>query len=129
MSEGPPAAPPRVGPRAAAVLLCLLAVNALAQGARWTLGLDDQPVVLGLEQWVSGLVALAAAVQAWRLHHTAAAWTALYAILLGTLLGTLGPVLGLDADERRGVLTGAAAVVLLLLAIAFYLRRALPRRA
>lgn len=115
----------RIGPRIAAVLLCAFALNALAQGVRWSLGWDTSPLILGIEQWTSGLVALAAAVGAWRHARWAAAATALYGLLVGTLIGTLGPVLDLDADASRSVVYSGLAVAAIVLGIAFYLWRAL----
>ncbi len=117
--------PPRIGPRIVAVLLCAFAINALAQGVRWTLGWDTSPFILGAEQWLSGSVALAAAIGAWRHAPWAPAATALYALLVGTLIGTLGPVLELDAEASRSVMWSGLAVAGMVFGIAFYLWRAL----
>lgn len=122
-------AQPRRGPRVAAVVLFLLSVNALAQAVRWAFGWDQNPAVLGVEQTLSGISAIVAAVGAWRLHRWSARWAALYGAVTGTMIATLGPVLDMPANERSGLWIGASVVVVVAGGIAWYLHRALaPNR-
>lgn len=117
------------GPRIAAAVLFLLSINGLAQAARWAIGWDDSPTILGWEQTASGISALVAAVGAWQGRHWSARWSALYGAVTGVLIATLGPVLGLSVDERSGLWPGALIVVAVGFGIAWYLARALPRTA
>jgi hypothetical protein len=106
-------------------VLFLLSINALIQAARWALGWDENPAVLGVEQSVSGVTALVAAFGAWQLHRWSARWAALYGAVTGTMIATLGPVLDMPANERSGLWIGTGIVVLVAGGIAWYLHRAL----
>ncbi len=113
------------GPRIAAAVLFLLSINGLAQAARWAIGWNDSPTILGWEQTASGISALVAAVGAWQGRRWSARWSALYGAVTGALIASLGPVLGLSMDERSGLWPAALMVVAVGLGIAWYLARAL----
>ena len=113
------------GPRIAAAILLLLSINGIAQAARWALGWDDNPTILGLEQTASGISALVAATGAWQRRRWSAWWSALYGAVTGAMIASLGQVLGLSLDERSGLWPGAAIVIAVGFGIAWYLARAL----
>lgn len=116
-------APRPRGRVALAVVFALLALNALAQVALVPLGSSDDPPPLTALQALIAAAGGAAAWGSWTGARWAPAAALLYGVVTAGMLAALEPLLALDAEARGGLLTGAAAVLLLALSAAWYLRR------
>lgn len=130
MTDAPPgeapSAPPgprTIGPRVVAVLLFAMGLNALVQVPRFLPGWGDDPPALSALQALCATAGLGAGFGAWR--RQAWAWIAalLYGLATGTMILSLGPLLGLSEGERKGLPLGATMVVALCACFAWYLRR------
>lgn len=108
-----------------ALLLGTLAINAWAQMVRDLLGLDTNPPTLTALQGLCGALAAGAAVAAWRRHASAPVLTILYGVVTAAMISALPSLLALDADQARGIRTGAIVVVVAMFLVAAALRRAL----
>jgi hypothetical protein len=108
---------------ALAVAFVLLALNALGQVVAVPLGHSSDPPVLIALQAVIGVAGLVAAWATW----TAARWAPVAALGFGLasagMLVALPSLLGLEAEARSGIWTGAAAVFVFSVFSAWYLRR------
>lgn len=102
----------------------LLCGNAWGQVVIHLQPTSAEPPLLTLLQTGSGALALAVALGAWRMRARSAPIAVAYGAFTGGMIAALGPILALDADERAGLPLGAAAVLLVSLALAWYLRRA-----
>lgn len=106
-------------------IFVLLAANALAQVALVPFGQVSDPPSLTMLQLLIGVVALAAAWGSWTGARWSPAAAALYGVATGGMLASLPWLLGLPAAARGGILAGAVGVLLVALALAWYLRRTL----
>ena len=111
-----------------AVIFLLLAINALAQVALVPFGRSDDPSLLTLLQLVVGTTALAAAWGSWSGARWSPVAAALYGVVTGAMLASLGWILDMPREAMGGLMVGAAFVVLSSLALAWYLRGSLARR-
>lgn len=116
----------RVGLIIGVVLLALLCLNAWTQVFRSLVGWDDNPPLLIALQTLSGTIACAAAVGAWRRRPWAPAAAVLYGLVTGTMIRMLGPILDLEPDARRGLTVSALVVVCLALLLAWAVRPIVP---
>lgn len=116
-----------LGARILAVVFALLALSAAMEAVRGALQPHDEPPPLSVMQAIVATLAALSAVGAWRLTRWGA-WTALaYGLVAGGMIASLGRLLDLDAEARRGLWTGAAAVILFGVWAWWYLRRAVRR--
>lgn len=112
-----------IGVKLVVVLFVLLSFNGLVQAAWRLTGRNDDPVTLAVLQLLSGMTALAAARGAW----TGARWSSLaslaYGVVTAVMLGALPYLLGLPEDAKLGIWSGAMSVLLLGVALGWYLHR------
>jgi hypothetical protein len=106
-----------------AAIFVLLALNAVRE-TFWS----DGPPTLRILQALMCLIAAATAWGAWSAARWSSASATLYGFVTAGMLVALEPMLGLPADARGGLWTGAGVVLLFSLACAWFLRR-LTRRA
>ena len=107
-----------VGQIIVAALFALLAVNAL-QEVVWS----DSPTVLRILQAIVGSTAAATAWGAWRGARWSPVLAALYGLIAGGMVVSLGPMLGMPVEERGGLWIGSGIILLVSLVCAWYLRR------
>ena len=110
-----------------AVVFLLFGLNAFAQMAATLFGSGGDPLLLVLLQTLVGAAGIATAIGAWRARPWAAASALAYGVITGGMIISLGPMLDLEADARPGLLVGGITVLLIGVAAAWYLRRALQR--
>ena len=118
---------PLIGAKVVAVLFGLLGLNALNELLSMVRGTSDGPVELAALQAVVGLTATATAIGAWIGARWAPAVAAVYGVIAAAMVVALGPLLEMPAEERGGLLIGAAIVLGFALVCAWYLRRAVRR--
>jgi peptidoglycan/LPS O-acetylase OafA/YrhL len=106
-----------------AVAFALLAANAWAQVALVALGHSDDPGALTTLQALIGLSAVAAAWGSWAGRRWAPGAAVAYGLITGGMIASLGPLLDLEPDARGGLWVGGAAVLVLAIGCAWYLRR------
>jgi hypothetical protein len=106
-----------------AAIFVLLTLNAVKE-TFWS----DGPLTLRMLQAIMCAIAAATAWGAWSAARWASASATLYGFVTAGMLVALEPMLGLPADARNGLWTGAGVVLLFSLACAWFLRR-LTRRA
>ena len=106
-----------------AAIFLLLALNAVRESF-WSAG----PPTLRILQGLMCAIAAATAWGAWSGARWAHASATAYGFVTAGMLVALEPMLGLPADARGGLWTGAGVVLLFSLACAWFLRR-LTRRA
>lgn len=106
-----------------AAIFVLLTLNAVKE-AFWS----DGPPTLRILQGLMSAIAVATAWGAWSGARWSSASATLYGFVTAGMLVALEPMLGLPADARGGLWTGAGVVLLFSLACAWFLRR-LTRRA
>lgn len=106
----------------------LLALDASVQVVLAALHRSDDPPTLTALQAGIGLAAAATAWGSWRRARWAPAAVIAYGAITAGMLAALPSLIGLPVDERRGVWTGAGAVMLLALACAAYFRFDARRR-
>lgn len=117
----------KVGQRAlvlVSVIYAVLALGAWRQAVLAALPHASQPRMLGAVQLVVGTLAAAVAWGCWRRRRWAGPVAIVYGIATGGMIASLGPMLDLPSDARRGLWTGAAAVFLFGVATAWLVRRA-----
>ena len=106
-----------------AAMFAAFALNALAQVALALTGRSSDPPMLTALQIAIGLAGTVAAWGCW----TAARWVPVAALLYGVataaMLLSLGPLLEVEDEARRGLWTGAVGVMGFSVASAWYLRR------
>ena len=126
----PPAAadPRRTGLTIVAVAFALLCLVQWGTVVRVALGFDYEPRLLVLLKLLSGAAAYAAAVGTVRRRPWAAMASFVFGVVTAALILAVGPVVGLDAEERRGLLSGALSMLLIGTGLGLYLRSALRRR-
>jgi hypothetical protein len=129
METTPPPSPTRRprGRVVLAVVFALLGLSAWWQVEQDVTGANDSPRILTLLQAIIGAVALAAAGGGWKGARWASAFALLYGVIAGGMVASLGPMLDLPAESRRGLWTGAAIVLLFGVWSAWWLRRSLRR--
>ena len=110
-----------IGTRIVAVLFALLGLNALNELLSMVSGTSDGPTTLAVLQAVVGVTATMTAFGAWIGARWAPAVAALYGVIAGAMIVALGPLLEMPAEERGGLLVGAAIVLAFALACAWYL--------
>lgn len=113
-----------MGRRILAVVFALLALNAWAQVVLVLVGRSGDPGLLTALQALVGALAALAAWGSWTGARWAAGAAVIHGLVTAGMIVALGPILGLDADERGGLLVGAAVVLGFGLFAAWYLRRA-----
>ena len=123
-TDRPPSTP--LGARLAAVLLLLLAFNGFEQCLEYALGWSDVPFLLGAQQFVIGVLALIGATGAWLGRRWSATFAALYGVLAGVMIVSLGPLLDLPPESKTGLWAGAVVVLCIGGVLASYLRWKLP---
>lgn len=113
----------RRGRRVLAVVFAALTVNAWGQVILALMGRAGDPPMLVALQLLIGATGAAAAWGAW----TGARWTPAaslaYGLVTAGMLVALGPLVDVEPDARRGLWLGAAIVLALSVAAAWYLRR------
>lgn len=117
----------RWGLVAVAVLLALLAVNALWDVARGAFGWNDSPPLLMVLQSVSSMLAGAAALGAWRRARWAPLLIVLYGAVTGGMIVALRPILDLPAEALPGLAISGGLVLGVCLLLAWFARRAIAR--
>lgn len=118
---------PGLGLGAIAVIVGVSAVNDWAQViASLARGEGEPPLLIALHV-VSGALAVAAAVATWRRQRRAAALVLTWGIAITVLLVAVPRAVGLGAEAARGVYLSAAGVLAACLAMAWWVRRRLPR--
>jgi len=118
--------PPRTrGSIVVTVIFLILAANALIQVVFRLLDRSTDPLTLSIWQAAIGVVALAAAHGAWHRSSWGPAVAVLYGIVTGTMIAMLGPMIDLPEDAQRGLWMSAAIVLLVGIALGWYLRRLL----
>ena len=106
-----------------AVLFALFTVNAWVEALLSLFGSSDDPAVLTALQVAIGVAGGFATAGTWRGARWAPAAVLAYGAVTGGMLVALPFILGLEAEARGGIWSGAAGVVLFSLAVAWYLRR------
>lgn len=113
---------PPVGRIIVAALFAFLAVNAFMEAV----GSDSPPALRALQ----AVVAATAAATTWG-AWTGARWSpvlaALYGLIAGGMVVSLGPMLDMPVEERGGLWIGGAMILVFALLCAWYLRRATKR--
>ena len=117
----------RLGSRLVAVLFAVLALSAFTEVLSMLRGTNGAPVALGILQTLVGSTAAATALGAWTGARWAPAFAAAYGVITAAMLVSLGPLLEIPAADRGGLRMGAAAVLLVALGCAWYLRHAARR--
>jgi peptidoglycan/LPS O-acetylase OafA/YrhL len=117
-----PSRPRTAGRIIVAVLFALLAANALKE-VFWS----DSPPTLRILQAIVGALATATAWGAWIGARWSAALAALYGLVAGGMVVSLGPMLDMPVEERGGLWIGGAVILVFSLVCAWYLRRATSR--
>lgn len=105
------------------VLFALLALNAWAQVVLFLLGRADDPASLMGLQFASGATAAAASWGSWTTARWSPAAALSHGVATAGMLFALPALLGLPAEARGGIRTGAAMVFLFSALAAWYLRR------
>jgi hypothetical protein len=118
-----------IGVTLMAILFAALAFNGLVQVAYALRGDGSDPGALTVFQLLSGLTALAAGAGAWRNSRWSSIAAVGYGVVTSVMLALLPRLLGLGEDERLGVWSGAAVVLLFGVAAGWYLHRQHPRSA
>ena len=114
--------------RTVSVLLGLAALNAGAQVVLPFFGMSNDPALLMAMQALCTVAGGAAAVGAWR-GRTWAPWmTFVYGAVTAAMIISLGPMLSLDDEARKGLLSGGAVVLALCALMAWGLRWAQMRK-
>ena len=111
-----------VGQIIVAVLFALLAANAFKE-TFWS----DSPPMLRIWQGIACAFAAATAWGAWSGARSSAALAALYGLIAGGMVVSLGPMLDMPVEERGGLWIGGAIVLVFGLFSAWYLRRVTRR--
>jgi hypothetical protein len=106
-----------------AVLFGFFTLNAWVEALLSLFGSSDDPVVLTALQVAIGVAGGFATAGTWRGASWAPAAALAYGAVTGGMLVTLPFILGLEAEARAGIWSGAAGVVLFSVAAAWYLRR------
>jgi peptidoglycan/LPS O-acetylase OafA/YrhL len=121
--------PRRIGLIIVAVAFGLFTMSLWYQVVLKFLGRSSEPPVLSTLQFLSGCASYAAMHAT--IRHRPWAWVAslVFGVLCAILIIAVGPVIGLDADERRGLIPGALSVLMVGGGLALYLRNALRPRA
>ena len=106
-----------------AVLFGFFTLNAWVQAALSLFGSSDDPAVLTALQVAIGVAGGFAAAGSWRGARWAPVAALVYGATTGGMLVALPFILRLEPEARGGIWAGAAGVVLVSLAAAWYLRR------
>ena len=112
-----------IGVKVATLLFVILTANGLWQGVGGLLGPSREPFPLPLLQLASGISALVTAIGAWRRARWSSLASVAYGAITGAMLAALPYILGLAADERMGLWSSAAIVLLFGVAAGWYLHR------
>jgi hypothetical protein len=113
-----------VGRVVLAAVFALLALNAFWQVGLGVWGEGEPPLITALQALV-GAAAASAGYGSWIGARWAPAIAALYGVIGGGMIVSLGPVLDLPAEARTGLWTGGAVVLVFGLGSAWWLRRSL----
>jgi hypothetical protein len=108
-----------------AIVFGLLSLNAWWQVA--DNASSGSPAMLIALQVVCGVFAAVTAWGSWTGARWAPAAALLYGVAAAGMVAGLGPMLGLPAEERGGLWTGAAVILAFALLSAWWLRRSLRR--
>lgn len=118
--------------RAATVLSVVFGLFALNAWVQVVLALADEssdPVPLTVLQFLVGGAAATAAWGSWRERGWAPLAAIFYGAITAAMLVALVPLLDLGPEARGGLWTGAVMMLLVGIVAAWYLRRAIARRA
>jgi len=118
---------PPLGRQVLAVVFALLALSAWWEVVNDVIGTNDSPRILALLQTIVGAMAAAAAWGSWKGARWAPAFALLYGVIAGGMVASLGPMLDLPAESRRGLWTGGVMVLIFGIVTAWWLRRSLIR--
>ena len=116
-----------IGAKVIAVLFALLALNAVNELLDMVSGTSEGPVALAVLQGLVGMSGAATAFGAWIGARWAPALAVVYGVIAAAMVVALGPLLEMPAEERGGLLVGAAIVLAFALACAAYLYWAFNR--
>jgi hypothetical protein len=118
----------RIGFVAITVLFAFLTLEAWGEVVEVAIGRDRQPLSLSLFQLFGGAAAYATAIGTFRRRpwawRTALAW----GLITAVMLLSLGTILGLPAEESKGIAMGAVAVLMMGAGFALYLRSVIKAR-
>ena len=110
-----------------AVVFALLALSAWWQVVNDLMDRSNEPPVLTGWQVLVGAAGAAAAWGGWKGARWAPAFALLYGVIAGAMVASLGPLLDLPPESRKGLWLGAALVITFGAWSAWWLRRSLQR--
>jgi len=110
-----------------AVVFALLTLSAWWEVVNNVMGTNDSPPILSGWQTIVGAMGAGAAWGAWTGARSTPIFAALYGVIAGAMVASLGPILDLPPESRKGLWTGATLVLLFGLWSAWWLRRAIER--
>jgi hypothetical protein len=116
-----------IGRRVLAVVFALLALSAWWQVVSDALDRSNEPMILTTLQLIIAVIGTAAAWGSWIGARWTPAFALLYGVIAGGMVATLGPILNLPAEARRGLWLGGALIFSFGLVTAWWLRRTLVR--
>jgi hypothetical protein len=120
--------PPPTLTRPLALLFAILGCNAWAQVGLVAAGRSNDPASLVLAQVLIGFAGFLTAWAAWTRARRAWIGALSYGVLTAGMLAALPRLLALPTDARPGLVAGAAGVLLVSSASAWYLRRSTTHR-
>lgn len=127
-TRAPEPTPRRVGFVIITAVFAFLALQAWGEVAQVALRRNRLPLALSLLQLVSGGAAYAAAVGTFRRRPWAWRAALAWGIIAGVLVLSVGPLLDLAPEERRGLVMGSLSVLMVGSGLALYLRNTIKRR-
>jgi peptidoglycan/LPS O-acetylase OafA/YrhL len=116
-----------IGRAVLVVIFVLLALSAWWQVVNDFTDRSNEPMILTGLQVIIGAIAMATAWGSWVGARWAPAVALLYGLIAGGMVVSLGPLLDLPAESRRGLWTGGAMVLAFALLCAWWLQRSLRR--
>jgi hypothetical protein len=128
----PASPPPSTEPRPRRIGLAIVTIAfGMFTFAHWgqiagqVLGQTNEPGPLLVMHFASGCAAYAAMFATWRRRHWGWIASVVYGVLTALLVWAVGPAVGLDVDERGGLIPGAISVLMIGTGLGLYLRNAL----
>ncbi len=111
METPPTPAHAPVGRRVLAVVFALFALSAWVQVVGDVLDRSNEPKILTTLQLIIAVIGTAAAWGSWIGARWTPAFALLYGVIAGGMVATLGPILDLPAEARRGLWLGGARIL------------------